>query len=226
MTYTAAAIFNSWGIKNNPICATMGSWDLIVMADENNNSTSQDGQKRFSFPLEWVSRSREGDPEAMEALYGQFKSPFYGIAFRYTANSAVSEDLLQDIFIKIFTNLNNLDKDEAFPGWAFRIAVNTCLSYLRQRKTLLSKSVAMEDVEYSLSDNKHNRDENLLSRPIEEALSTLSNKLKSVFMLYDIQGFKHTEIAQILGCSVGTSKSQLFKARMKIRKQLVSKQLI
>lgn len=224
---TAAAVnFPAWRIKNQLICATIENWDSIFMALDNKNSTAEDGRTRFSFPLEWVSRSREGDSEAMTALYGQFKSPFYGIAFRYTANSAVSEDLLQDVFVKIFTNLDKLDNDEAFTGWAFRIAVNTCLSYLRRRKTQLSKSVAMEDVEYSLADNNNRQHENMLNRPIEDALNTLSNKLKSVFMLHDIQGFKHTEIAQILGCSVGTSKSQLFKARMKIRKQLAGKQLI
>lgn len=226
MIFTNAANFPAWKNKNQEIYATIKDWDLIVMALDDKNGTEQEGRVRFSFPLEWVSRSREGDPEAMESLYGQFKSPFYGIAFRYTANSAVSEDLLQDIFVKIFTNLDKLDNDEAFSGWAFRIAVNTCLSYLRRRKTQLSKSVAMEDVEYSLADNSGRQHENLLNQPIEDALSTLSNKLKSVFMLHDIQGFKHTEIAQMLGCSVGTSKSQLFKARMKIRKQLAGKQLI
>lgn len=178
------------------------------------------------FPLEWVRLSRQGDQAAMAALYGHFKSPFFGLAYRYTENSAAAEDLLQDIFIKVFTHLDGLDKDEAFTGWAYRIAVNTCLSYLRHRKITVRKTVSLDDLGASVPDTGSSSPEEMFSGHLEEALACLSSKLKSVFLLHDYQGFKHHEIAQILGCSVGTSKSQLFKARMKIRKYLLKKQLI
>lgn len=178
------------------------------------------------FPLEWVRRSREGDSEAMELLYGRFKSSFFGLAYRYTYNAAAAEDILQDVFIKIFTHVHELDNDEAFVGWAYRIAVNTCLSYLRRHKNIHQKMVPFDSVEGIVQSKAALDHERMFDRSMEEALQDLSTKLRSVFVLHDIQGFKHEEVAQILGCSVGTSKSQLFKARLKIRQRLQRKKLV
>jgi RNA polymerase sigma-70 factor (ECF subfamily) len=196
------------------------------MEEDNGQKVDMLQKKRRDFPLEWVKRSREGDNQAREALYQHFKSSFFSLAYRYTYNSAAAEDLLQDIFIKIFTHIHVLDRDEAFTGWAYRIAVNTCLSYLRSRKAVMKKTVSLNDVEIFLADEKGRDSEKMLKKILDEAIGNLSVKLKSVFILHDIQGFKHEEIALMLGCSIGTSKSQLFKARMKIRKQLECKQLI
>ena len=174
--------------------------------------------------VDLVSRTREGEVQAMEMLYGHFKSSLLSLAFRYTYDYAAAEDLLQDIFIKVFTHLHTLDDERAFVGWLYRVAVNTCLSYLRTHKKLLRKTVPLEEVEGVLGDTSSLGAEREANKPLEEAIQNLPTKLKSVFLLHDIQGFKHGEIAQILGCSVGTSKSQLFKARMKIRKYLEEKQ--
>jgi RNA polymerase sigma-70 factor (ECF subfamily) len=196
------------------------------MTEDRSDITEKKPASRQNFPLEWVRLSREGDSRAMERLYSHFKAPFFGLAYRYTYNSAASEDILQDIFIKIFTHIHELDKDEAFMGWAYRIAVNTCLSYLRSRKTVIQKSVPFDVVEGLAGGPDAPAHERMFDRTLEEALCGLSSKLKSVFILHDIQGFKHEEIAQILGCSAGTSKSQLFKARMKIRHRLLRKQML
>jgi RNA polymerase sigma-70 factor (ECF subfamily) len=200
--------------------------DEFMMTEDNDQKVDLLQKKRRDFPLEWVKRSREGDNQAREALYQHFKSAFFSLAYRYTYNAAAAEDLLQDIFIKIFTHIHVLDQDEAFTGWAYRIAVNTCLSYLRSRKTAMKKTVPLNDVEIFLADDKGVDSEKMLKKSLDEAIRGLSVKLRSVFILHDIQGFKHEEIALMLGCSIGTSKSQLFKARMKIRKQLECKQLI
>jgi RNA polymerase sigma-70 factor (ECF subfamily) len=178
------------------------------------------------FPLEWVRRSREGDSQAMELLYGRFKTSFFGLAYRYTYNAAAAEDILQDVFIKIFLHIHELDNDEAFVGWAYRIAVNTCLSYLRSHKIVAQKMVPFDVVEGIAQDKRAPDHERMFDRTMEDALQDLSTKLRSVFVLHDIQGFKHEEVAQILGCSSGTSKSQLFKARMKIRQRLQKKRLV
>lgn len=182
-------------------------------------------QSSFNIPQDWVDRLRRGDNQAMEAVYQRLKSPYFGIAYRYTYNAAAAEDILQDIFIKIFTNIKELDKDEAFVGWAYRIAVNTCLSYLRSNKSTLGKTVSFDETEAFINQGDDTQHEKMLHQPLDEAIRTLSSKLKSVFMLHEVQGFKHEEIAQILRCSIGTSKSQLFKARMKIRKHLLNKQM-
>lgn len=176
--------------------------------------------------LEWLKRSREGDHGAMELIYKHFKSSLFGLSYRYTYNAAVAEDLTQDIFVKVFTNLSLLDNDKAFIGWIYRVAVNTCLSYLRSNKKGLKKSVPFDVLEGVLNDKDAGSDEKMLNRSLEEAISILPTKLKSVFLLHDVQGFKHKEIGTILSCSTGTSKSQLFKARNKIKKYLKDKNLI
>ena len=172
-----------------------------------------------------VRSSRDGDSQSMGLLYEQFKGRMFSLAYRYTYNASAAEDLLQDIFIRVFTHLETLDKDEAFAGWMHRIAVNTCLSYLRSNKKVLQQSVPLNHIEYTVGEDTQNVSEKMLEKPLEDAIQSLSTKLKSVFLLHDVQGFKHLEIAQILGCTVGTSKSQLFKARMKIRQKLEKKQL-
>jgi len=217
---SAAAISNTQTRNLNTV-----DYDKIGQNEKglNMNETSQSG---ISIPAELVKRCREGDNQAMEQVYERLKSPFFGLVFRYTRNRAAAEDILQDVFIKIFTNLDNLDKDEAFLGWAYRIAVNTGLSYVRHRKMLLRKSVPMNGVNHSLGDSEAEDREELLKNYLERALENLTTKLKSVFILHDVQGYKHHEIAQIMGCSVGTSKSQLFKARKKIRKSLQKEKIL
>jgi len=96
-------------------CATIG----LKMSRASRNGEPKVGQAQgrvssSGFPLEWVRRSREGDSQAMELLYGRFKTSFFGLAYRYTYNATAAEDILQDIFIKIFTHIHKLDNDEAF----------------------------------------------------------------------------------------------------------------
>jgi RNA polymerase sigma-70 factor (ECF subfamily) len=170
-----------------------------------------------------VARGRDGDLTAMESIYEMFKRPVFGLVYRHTQNQAVAEDLLQDVFLKIFSNLRNVRDAETFPGWVFRIALNTCYSYLRQKKAQGDRLVPLDDLGGHVEDRKSEPVEKDLKGPLEQAIQTLAPRLRSVFVLHDVQGFKHEEIARTLGCSVGTSKSQLFKARIKLREFLRSK---
>ncbi|MFQ5720976.1 MAG: RNA polymerase sigma factor [Candidatus Aminicenantales bacterium] len=173
-----------------------------------------------------IKRSQQGETEAMEKLYDMYKKPLFNLVYRHTYNFAAAEDLLQDIFIKIFTNLQNIKVEGTFRGWVYRIALNTCYSYLRDSKNRIQKTVALEGVEHTLKQDEPAIADRSLRKPLEEAIKVLPPRLKSVFLLHDVQGFKHEEISQMLGCAVGTSKSQLFKARLKIRNYLKSKQII
>ena len=173
-----------------------------------------------------IERSQDGDTKAIEALYEQYKRPFFNLAYRHTYNYEVAEDLLQDIFVKIFTHLESLKNIETFNGWAYRIALNTCYSYLRSKKGKLRDAIPLNEVERAVKADNHDVQERMMKRPLEEAIESLPQGLKSIFFLHDVQGFKHEEIAQILGCSTGTSKSQLFKARMKIRAYLKEKKAL
>jgi RNA polymerase sigma-70 factor (ECF subfamily) len=194
--------------------------------DQSQKNTESATSARADLLLDWLERSRTGDTQAMSAIYDHFKSSLYGLAFRYTRNHAVAEDLLQDIFVKVFSNLHTLDNDNTFVGWLYRVAVNTCLSHLRTHKRVFQKEVPFEKVEEYMTQKSSHRPEDMMNKTLDDAVQGLSPRLKTVFMLHDIQGFKHEEVAQIMDCSVGTSKSQLFKARMKIRKYLEKKQML
>jgi len=198
---------------------------VFVMNHNKKEDNVKTGFEDTELTRNLVRRSREGDSQSMGLLYEQFKGRMFSLAYRYTYNAAAAEDLLQDIFIRVFTHIETLDKNEAFAGWMYRIAVNTCLSYLRSNKKVLRQAVPLSSIEYTVGEDTQSVSEKMLEKPLEEAIQSLPTKLKSVFLLHDVQGFKHREIAQILGCTVGTSKSQLFKARMKIRQKLEKKQL-
>jgi len=175
---------------------------------------------------ELVERGRDGDLTAMESLYEMFKRPVFGLIYRHTQNQAVAEDLLQDVFLKIFTHFREVRDEGTFPGWVFRIALNTCYSYLRQKKAQGDKLVSLDDLGGNVEDRASEAVEKDLRGPLEQAIRTLAPRLRSVFVLHDVQGFKHEEIARTLGCAVGTSKSQLFKARIKVREYLRAKKAV
>jgi len=175
---------------------------------------------------ELVERGRAGDLAAMESIYEMFKRPVFGLIYRHIQNQAVAEDLLQDVFLKIFSNLGNVRDAGTFPGWVFRIALNTCYSYLRQKKAQGDKLVSLDDLGGNVEDRASEAVEKDLRGPLEQAIQTLAPRLRSVFILHDVQGFKHEEIARTLGCAVGTSKSQLFKARIKLREYLRAKKAV
>jgi RNA polymerase sigma-70 factor (ECF subfamily) len=208
------------------VCATIGrnKSKSVMSRDEDSRVTSPIEQPQFLKDL--IRRSRAGDAQAMGSIYEHFKTSIFGLACRYSRNPVVAEDLIQDIFLKAFTSLQSLDNDDAFVGWLYRIAVNTCLSHIRSHKRLFQKAIPLDEVEGVLNSPTSGRAEDMLDKSLDEAVKKLSPKLKTVFMLHDVQGFKHEEVAQIMECSVGTSKSQLFKARMRIRRHLEKKQLI
>ena len=173
-----------------------------------------------------IKRGREGDTLAMEAIYERYKRPIFNLVYRYTYDVATTEDLLQDIFLKIFTHLKDVQKVESFVGWLYRIAINSSYSYLRSNKSRLRNTIPLEGLEEKIDNKSPATHEKTMKKPLEEAIQSLPPKLKSVFLLHDVQGYKHREIARMLRCSEGTSKSQLFKARLKIRQVLKNKQLI
>lgn len=173
--------------------------------------------KNKDFLFDTVKRCQNGDNEAMEKVYIAFKSSLLNMTYRFTGDSSLAEDLLQDIFIKIFTNIKKLRSLEAFNSWLYRIAFNTCMSFARKKKK--TKEVSLKEIE----NIAHTEDvENSINQQLEQAIKILPPKQKVVFQLHDVEGFTHAEIAKIMKSSEGTAKSQLFKARMKIRNFLRS----
>lgn len=211
----------------------IGHYDKMPLTGEapivNHNDKEPAAQKAgmdVALLKDLIERSQEGDTQALEALYKKYKRPLFNLAYRHTYNTEVAEDLLQDIFVKIFTNLQGLQNAETFNGWVYRIALNTCYSYLRSMRSKHKKTVSLSEVERVIQTDHNGVQERVMKRPLDEAIQSLPKGLRSVFLLHDVQGFKHEEIAKMLGCSAGTSKSQLFKARMKIRAYLKDKGIL
>lgn len=169
---------------------------------------------------ELVQRGVEGDEQALEAIYHRFKTSLFNLACRYTGNQDAAEDVLQEVFLRAFSRLGDLKNAERFSGWIFRIAVNTCLSHIRSIKAEKRSSLPLSELEEIVAAPADRESAVAQRRALEEAIQTLPERLKTVFLLHDIEGFKHEEIAHILGCAVGTSKSNLCKARLKLRVHL------
>lgn len=173
-----------------------------------------------------LERGRAGDLSAMESIYEMFKRPVFSLQYRHTMNKAVAEDLLQDVFLKVFSHLREVRDADTFPAWVYRIALNTCYSYLRQKKAQGGRTIPLTGTESQITDESAELVERDLKKPLETAVQSLPPRLRSVFVLHDVQGYKHEEISRLLGCSVGTSKSQLFKARMKLRVFLRARKIV
>lgn len=202
-------------------------WEtLSAIMSEDRQSSSKWRTMDQARLTELVDRCREGDLDATKSVYELFKRPVFNLAYRHTMNAAAAEDILQDVFLKVFSRLGDVRDIKTFPGWIFRIALNTCYTYLRQKRAQEGKVIPLNEIEGRVDDAKAVPVERDLRGTLNEAIQTLPNRLKSVFVLHDVQGFKHREISNILGCSVGTSKSQLFKARLKLRDYLKAKKIV
>jgi RNA polymerase sigma-70 factor (ECF subfamily) len=225
---TVAILAISPGLRDNgsrvfqiPFCEAFP----LMEPDEKEDGISS-GLLSLSSLSSLLKRSKEGDHRAMEAIYENFKGAVYSLACRYTGDRTAAEDILQDTFIKVFTHLDDIRKEETFPAWLYRIALNTCYSYMRSRKSRDVRTVALSEVEGKAEEAARNGHEESLRIPLNEAIRELPQKLRMVFLLHDVQGFKHEEIGKVLGCTTGTSKSQLFKARLKIREFLKTKKAL
>jgi len=173
-----------------------------------------------------LGRSQQGQLEAMEGLYNLYKKKVFGLAYRLTRNQQVAEDLTQDIFLKIFSSIQDVRQAGLFPAWVYRLSVNTCYSYLRRQRSLDQKLSLIAPEEENQIGQDYDPAARELAAAVQEALSYLPEKLRIVFVLHEVEGLTHEEIGAMLGCQPGTSKSQLFKARLKLRKILRKKRLL
>jgi len=136
-----------------------------------------------------------------------------------TGNSTEAEDLTQDVFIQVFRKLATFRGDSAFTTWLHRLTVNQVLMHFRKnhvRKEELTEDGEMP-VGIMIDRNRFNRTPVLDRLALNEAIAQLPRGYRIVFVLHDVEGLEHSEIASLLGCSIGTSKSQLHRARMRMR---------
>jgi RNA polymerase sigma-70 factor, ECF subfamily len=172
-----------------------------------------------------IARAQRGDEEAFAALFEMHKRRVYSLCLRMTGDATEAEDLAQEAFLQLFRKIATFRGESAFSTWLHRLVVNVVLMHLRkkglQQVPLEETDNSQEDAikrEYGDDDRRllGSIDRLVLARAIEE----LPPGYRSVFVLHDVEGYEHNEIAQIMDCSVGNSKSQLHKARLKLREAL------
>ncbi len=164
-----------------------------------------------------------GDSKAQGLLYKQYAAKMFAVCMRYAANRQLAEDYLHDAFIRIFSKLHTYKERGSFEGWMRRIVSNICIEALRKTKmptsTLEEEMVSEEDEDVRYSDFSHLTISELLS-----LIQTLPPAYRMVFNMFVLDGFSHKEIAQELGISEGTSKSNLARGRTLLKRELLKLQ--
>jgi RNA polymerase sigma-70 factor (ECF subfamily) len=164
-----------------------------------------------------IRRALKGDEAALRALWTQHAPRIDALVRRLVGDPDEAADVAQEVWIQIFRALPTYRGDSQFSTWAHRIAVNRTLNALRSTRRLSKVEV---DLEEDTSVVEHDGDRSLLAQTIDEAVQKLSPGARTVFVLHDVEGYTHEEIAAELGITSGGSKSQLFKARAKLRRLL------
>ncbi|HET7209557.1 MAG TPA: RNA polymerase sigma factor [Terriglobales bacterium] len=174
---------------------------------------------------EAIERAKQGDAEAFETLYNLHRRRVYSLCLRMTANAAEAEDLTQEAFMQLFRKIATFRGESAFSTWLHRMAVNVVLMQLRKKGLQV---VPLEDNPESDEDTPKKdfgvQDPVLAGSidrlQLQNAIDKLPPGYRTIFVLHDVEGYEHNEIADIVSCSIGNSKSQLHKARMKLRELL------
>jgi RNA polymerase sigma-70 factor (ECF subfamily) len=160
--------------------------------------------------------------DSFKKSYQRHNRRVYSLCLRMTQSAPEAEDLAQEVFIQLFRKIGSFRGDSAFTTWLHRLTVNQVLMHFRKRSVKMEKTTEEGETPVQIVAGT----ENPLHMPVvdrialDSAIAQLPNGYRTVFILHDVEGHEHEEVARILGCSVGTSKSQLHKARMKLRRLL------
>jgi RNA polymerase sigma-70 factor (ECF subfamily) len=169
-----------------------------------------------------IARAQQGDEAAFEALFNTHKRRVYSLCLRMTGDTAEAEDLAQEAFLQLFRKISTFRGESAFTTWLHRLVVNVVLMHLRKKGL---QQVSLDEPDTSQDEpvkRDYGDDDRRLLGSVDrirlaQAIESLPHGYRSVFILHDIEGYEHNEIAQIMNCSIGNSKSQLHKARLKLR---------
>jgi RNA polymerase sigma-70 factor (ECF subfamily) len=173
---------------------------------------------------EAIERAKQGDAEAFQVLYDMHKRRVYSLCLRMTANTAEAEDLAQEAFLQLFRKIATFRGESAFSTWLHRLSVNVVLMHLRKKGLPV---VSLEETTQGGSEEDTPKKDfgaedmalagSIDRLQLQKAVENLPPGYRTIFVLHDVEGYEHNEIAGIVGCSIGNSKSQLHKARMKLR---------
>jgi RNA polymerase sigma-70 factor (ECF subfamily) len=162
----------------------------------------------------------DGFMSALGALYERHHRQVYSVCLKMTRNAFEAEDMTQEVFIHLVRKVGLFRNESQFSTWLHRLTVNVVLMHIRRRKT--RREHVSDDLEKKIPTRQaHPAGAQIADRmALDSALAQLPAGCRRVFVLFDVEGYKHNEIAHLLGCSTGTSKSQLHKARIKLRRLL------
>ncbi len=172
-----------------------------------------------------INACKSGDPLAFKSLYEKYSGRVYALALRMCCNNDIADDLTQEVFIKVWESISSFKGDSAFYSWLHRICINCFLMKLRTDK----------NYEKKIGDSFNNSEGNVLmlaytkddfSLDMEKAIQKLPSQAKLIFILFEIEGYKHKEISQMLNIEEGTSKAHLHRARKILRENLIEKDKI
>lgn len=164
---------------------------------------------------EIIKLAVENNRQAQQQIYSRFSSKMLSVCRQYIKDIQLAEDVMITAFMKVFTNLSRFENKGSFEGWIRRIMVNECISYLRVQK----KVKFTEDKIYT-EESFNEIDSQFTVEQIQFLIDALPDGYKMVFNLYAVEGYKHNEIARMLGINEGTSKSQLSHARKMLQTQI------
>jgi RNA polymerase sigma-70 factor, ECF subfamily len=155
--------------------------------------------------------------QAFEEIFRLHHRKVYSLCLRMIGNSTEAEDLTQEVFVQVFRKLASFRGESAFATWLHRLTVNQVLMHFRKSHVRKEQLTEDGEVPVAISIDRNNRSPVLDRIALDEAIVQLPRGYRMVFVLHDVQGLEHNEIASLLGCSIGTSKSQLHRARMRMR---------
>ena len=219
--------FSSAGIARKPYNVKIFS--CISRGAAGKGNLTDPGQRQPSDSIEagLIERAKQGDAEAFQALYDKHKRRVYSLCLRMTSNTAEAEDLTQEAFLQLYRKIATFRGESAFSTWLHRLSVNVVLMHLRKKSLPL---VSLEETtqgggEEDTPKKDFGAEDLALAGSIDrlrlqKAVEDLPPGYRTIFVLHDVEGYEHNEIAAIVGCSIGNSKSQLHKARMKLRDML------
>jgi RNA polymerase sigma-70 factor, ECF subfamily len=166
-----------------------------------------------------VERCRKGDLAAFEIIYRTHAGRLYSVACRMLGNTADAEDMLQDIFLAAHRKLDSFRGESALGTWLYRLATNLCLDYLRSRAAKAGQLTEGLDDAPALADAGSRRlaERTVARMDLERALAQLPEGCRTAFVLHAVEGLEHREVAEVMGIAEGTSKSQVHKARLRLR---------
>ena len=172
-----------------------------------------------------AQRATQGDIEAFEELFRLYRRLVYGLCLRMTQDVSEAEDVTQEVFVLLFRKIGGFRGEANFTTWLHRLTVNQVLMRFRKNKSRREEALEEEDMEsHEAARPTSPKSVQLIDRiTLESAIAQLPPGYRAAFILHDVEGYEHEEVARILGCAVGTSKSQLHKARTKLRKILTDR---